>query len=225
MKLIYDRFDVQLNLSETLPYHIILENPVVMRQFVADLFEQTSVSEGRFLLSQNGKELHIDKAVELVYNPFDLVLNQKKILNRVYKELEGIAMRADFCQETMELQTKLRQYMQKLLNESDYPLDYNFDFAISKLFASLEIFFAEETSLLPKICQYMELCSKMLGKEIFVFCNLSTIFSQDDLAELYQEAAYRKIYLIMVESRLPKSVPQEKLLVIDEDLCIVQWHD
>lgn len=119
----------------------------------------------------------------------------------------------------------LNAYAAEILRQVDYPLEISADFSVAKIISTIGMFFTDDEDLLGSLCRYMEVCNKLLETEIFVLYHLSLFLTKEEIAELYREAAYRKIYLVRVEGALKEIEQTEKILVIDDDMCIVRWSD
>lgn len=80
-------YNLELRLIENEITVLSLEAPSAYQKIMHDLWQQYNGNEGSFILSENGKELKIQKNVECIYNPFTVNLNDKKILTKLYQEL------------------------------------------------------------------------------------------------------------------------------------------
>lgn len=225
MNLVYNPIDAIMTLEETTVYALVLESPLLMRQFIESLDAQLIFDKGPFVLSDGQKTVALAKYLELIVNPFALDLNQRKILTKVHQELEQNAVREDMYQRTAEIRQLLHNYLQELLLTVDYPLEYNFDFSLGKLLAPVGVQFAPEDSLPGRVLQYIDLCSRLLGLKVFVLYQLSCILSADEMQCFIRDMQYRQIPIILLESAVPDSIPFTKILVVDDDLCIVRWEN
>lgn len=223
MNLVYNPIDAVMTLEETTVYAVVLESPLLMRQFIESLDVQINFDKGPFVLSDGQKTVPLAKYLELIVNPFAVDINQRKILTKVHQELEKNAVREDMYQRTVEIRRYLHNYLQELLMTVDYPLEYNFDFSLGKLLAPVGVQFAIEDSLPGRIVQYIDMCSRLFGLKIFVLYQFSCIFSTEEMQCFIRDMQYRKLSIILLETAVPDSIPFDKILVVDNDLCIVRW--
>lgn len=193
MNLVYNPIDAVMTLEETTVYAVVLESPLLMRQFIESLDAQINFDKGPFVLSDGQKAVPLGKYLELIVNPFAIDINQRKILTKVHQELEKNAVREDMYQRTAELRRCLHNHLLDLLMTVDYPLEYNFDFSLGKLLAPVGVQFALEDSLPGRIVQYIDLCSRLFGLRIFVLYQFSCIFSAEEMQCLIRDMQYRKI--------------------------------
>ena len=56
----------------------VIESPEYFSEYVMELAGQVEGKEGRFVLSDNEKEVDISKNVELIFNIFALDINERK---------------------------------------------------------------------------------------------------------------------------------------------------
>lgn len=225
MNLVYNPIDAVMTLEETTVYAVVLESPLLMRQFIESLNAQINFDKGPFVLSDGQKTVPLAKYLELIVNPFAVDMNQRKILTKVHQELEKNAVREDMYQRTAEIRRHLHNYLQDLLMTVDYPLEYNFDFSLGKLLAPVGVQFSVEDSLPGRVVQYIDLCSRLFGLKIFVVYQLSCIFSVEEMQCFIRDMQYRKLSIILLESAAPDNIPFDKILVVDNDLCIVRWEN
>ena len=66
----------------------VIESPEYFSEYVMELAGQVEGKEGRFVLSDNEKEVDISKNVELIFNIFALDINERKLISKLYMELE-----------------------------------------------------------------------------------------------------------------------------------------
>ncbi len=225
MKFVYNYIDAVLTLEEDIPYVIVIENPKMMRQFIQSLRIQLVTDQGPFVLSENENTLRMNKVADLIYNPFSLEMNQKKILTKIHQRVAELAISADYFQKTTELRNSIYMYLEELLGETDYPLQYNENFDIMKLVTALGVVLEENQDFLTNLCQYVELCSRILGIKVFIFYNLTGILDHEELEAFYLDMAYKKIYILQLENMVHEFMQSKKLVVVDNDLCLIQWHD
>ena len=77
-------YNLELRLIENAITVLSVEAPSAYQKIMHDFWQQYNGNEGSFILSENGKELKIQKNVECIYNPFSVNLNDKKILTKRY---------------------------------------------------------------------------------------------------------------------------------------------
>ena len=88
MKLIYKAYNLGMALSENQITVLSVENPKAYSSILCDIWNQTQGGEGGFILSKEGELRNIAKEVDCIFNPFALDFNGKRVINRLYQELQ-----------------------------------------------------------------------------------------------------------------------------------------
>ena len=104
-----------------------------------ELFSQQNGEEGEFVLSHKEKELNIAKSVEIIVNPFNVEINGRKILNKLYTELEQLSKSEIMYTKTLELAGKIHEYMLELEQNTEYILEFAMDLDMTALFKTVGI--------------------------------------------------------------------------------------
>lgn len=219
MKLVHPLLCQPIEFKENFANVLVMESKQEFAAFIYELMHQHESDEGRFVLSENSKELQLKKYAELIINPFSLDINQKKIINGVLQSLCKIAESEEYFFQTRELLGSVNQYIEMLLEESDYPIIYE-ESEIINLLKSVNVSVADDSaSLLEKIVDYMKLTRQLLGIRCFIFVNLLLYLDEQDVELLMQSIKYEKYNVLLVEALCPEKRDDMKITVIDKDLC------
>lgn len=221
MKLVYSEFDYQILFQENRINVLCIESQKKFREFIGELKIQMEQGQGRFVLSEDGKELELNKHLELIVNLFALDFNQKKILNRIYSHLEKYAREEDLYLETCRIQTALNSYMEQLGCGFDYPLHYSDEISISNLCKLMDLKIdMEYDSFLEQLADYMTIIHELFGCRCFVFVNLKSFLSTEELKELHRFVGYKKLFLLLLENNDTDCREAfEDYFLWDQDLC------
>ena len=224
MKIVHKDFEYNIKINEDRINLIVIENKKAFLKYTEEIYNQCNISDemGDFVLSDDkGKELKISKCIDIIIDFYSIDINNKKILTKLYNQLSSIANENEMYIETGKINSRIIRYIDLIINESDYPLEYNIDFNISDLFKITGIKFdISYENTLEKICDYMDVSSRFLGKKIFVFVNIRTFFEKEEIIELYNFAKYNKIFIIMIENEISYKIDEyENVFILDKDLC------
>ena len=88
MKIINREWHRQIELKENVIHTLILENKVYYREIILELLRQHKGLEGNFILSEKNKEISFDKHSYFISDLFNIDINNKKILTKVYATLQ-----------------------------------------------------------------------------------------------------------------------------------------
>ena len=108
MKFIYGEREIVLDFHENEIQVVTIENREYLSAFLQNLYNQSQGIEGNIILSEGEKILPLSKAAEIVWNPFSIDINNKKILGKLFQELKNISIEDQYT-EICELNSKIVQ--------------------------------------------------------------------------------------------------------------------
>ena len=136
----------------------ILESPELYAKYLQELFSQQNGEEGQFVLSHKEKELNIAKSVEVIVNPFNVEINGRKILNKLYTELEQLSKSEIMYTKTLEFTGKIQEYMLELEQNTEYILEFDMDLDMTALFKTVGIRHeVQETDFFERLIRYIKI--------------------------------------------------------------------
>ena len=220
-KLVYGKYDISMKLEENYVNELIVENPAVLAEVVQELTAQTEGAEGGFILSEDEKILSIEKNLVFIKDPFSVDVNQRKLLTKLYEELEGYTKDELFFEREDFYHAYIR-YMNGVCEKSGLFLTYEEEPKAEDIFklAKLRIDCQAER-LVEQVAEYLRVWAELLHQEVFVFLNLKLFLTKEELEALYQECLYRKVQIILIEAVFTEKMPEEKIYLIDKDKCII----
>ncbi|MFI3253604.1 MAG: type II-A CRISPR-associated protein Csn2 [Eubacteriales bacterium] len=208
-----------VDLSTAYARVFVLEGPTGLRRFHEALEKEQQKEESGLFLSKDYDALPFVKSVMVVEQVMSVNPNQKKVLSKLYENLEKTAMDEDFYLLTGEIQASLLQYVDKLLSSSPLALTVG-ELELSSLLKSMDVQIdVKNISLLERICYFMDVVCDVLKQEIFLFFHLKSYLEEEELAHLYQHCRYRNYILLLVESQSKPKLAHEEITIIDKDLC------
>ena len=78
----------------------------------------------------------------------------------------------------------------------------------------------EEMSIPEQLLEMMRLHRECFRKRLFVFVNLKSFFSENEITLFYQSVFYEKLSVLLLESGQKETVRScEEVRIIDKDLC------
>ena len=219
MRIVNNNIGVDVILDEYCMTVFVLENAKVFSEFVGDLWNQINSGGGFTIISEAEKEIKITSLVEMIFNPFSLNVNERRIISKILEELKEYALES-YSEDIEKINGLNAILIEKLAEKTPYHLTYDLemDFAQILKIYNIEID-TDTTTLTERIIDYIQVVSDVLRKKVFVFVNLKQYLSRQDLIYLYEAARYNKTYLVLVENKQYDSVPGEKVIIIDDQLC------
>ncbi|UTY32238.1 type II-A CRISPR-associated protein Csn2 [Treponema putidum] len=221
MKLVYPDIENQIIFSENTINVLTIENETFFTEFVSELFSQYSGYEGKFILSEDNKELSIPKICEMILNPINININNKQNLNKVYSILkQSISDEYNYI-KTCTIKSKILKHIDDILLSLDVPLKRSEELDLISIFKAVNISFeTENKNLLEKLIDYISASVELNQIRCFIFINLKQFLNFKDLSELYKFARYIKTNLFLIEGTYTSIKEDcEKSYIIDNDLC------
>lgn len=220
-KLVYGKYDISMNLEENSVNELIVENPSVLAEIVQELTAQAEGAEGGFILSEDEKILSVEKNLVLIKDPFSVDINQRRMLTKLYEELEAYTKDSLFL-EVEDFYHAYIRYMNGICEKSGLFLTYEEEPRSEDIFKLAKLRIDSQTeSLAEQLADYIKVCAELLRQEVFVFLNLKLFLTKEEVKALYQECFYRKVQIVLIEAVFTEKMPQEKVYLIDKDKCII----
>ncbi|MGN8739882.1 type II-A CRISPR-associated protein Csn2 [Bilifractor sp. HCP3S3_D3] len=222
MRWIYSPCNVDLQLDELRPVTLVIENPQHLQKMISAILSQMNSEGDDVILSEGNQLLSLEKNIFLQLNPFEDILNNRKIIGKLYKTISCAAM--ELPQERSELLTAVIQYFDRILGAVRFDgLIYDIDFKDEDLYKLFDLRIEEEgLSLIEKLLMEVRVCSDLLFLPVMVFMNLGSFLSNDEYCELVESCVNHKVYLLLIEGTEPMDRTGDKRYIIDKDMCLIQ---
>ena len=221
MRLVNIDLGINIEIEENRVYEIVIENRTCFADTGGMLAVQTQGGEGDFVLSENNKELKLDKVVELIVDYFSFSPNDRRTLNRLYSVMEQAA------QEHFEDKAVINEKMVNLLDDISISMGYNelkyeLDFKWTDIFKMFGVGFVDEySSLSEKLTNYIKVVSELTDIRLIVLVNIRSYLQRQELVNLYDMASYYKVNLFLIEPSEYPDRERELRYIIDKDLCMI----
>lgn len=221
MKVLYSDLGIKIEITENEVYSIVLENPDDMKKFVEELWNQSNGDDGKIIVSDNEKIVRFDKVCDVVLDPFSINLNSRKIINKLYADME--IMGNERPEEMGDINSRVVNLIDIFTTSLGYcNVEYNLDFKWTDIFKIYNLRFADNyENLVEKISYYIKIISEMTESKVLFLVNMKSFFSKDELENIYRTAMYNKIGLVMVDSQRNVDIESEKVYIVDKDHCLI----
>lgn len=199
---------------------LIIESPQLFGKYVQELRGQIEGAEGRFVLSDEEREYDISKSVDFIIDPLAVNINEKKILNKLYSELEKMAYGEDFFIITQEICANIHKYFSDLEQVSPYILHIGDNIEMSNFFKALDVKVEDYAeNYLERLNQYIKILAELLKRNLLVIVNLRSYLEDEQLMKLLDSAAYSEINILLIENVQRKLLDGIAYYIIDYDGC------
>ena len=221
MMLAHPMFSKIIDFKNEMINILIIENQKFLTQLIEDIINQTNGENGDFVLSEDFIPLDMQKHLEIIIDFFNLDINNKKVLTSIYNKIKKIAYDDENYLKTENFKTEAFNYIETLINQTEYPLILDVQFDISgllKLFdVKIEI---NSNTFLEKIIDYMSVLYEFLNRKCIVFVNLMSYLDISEIELLYKEIQYKKYNVLFIENSFRTKIGEyENIYIIDEDMC------
>ena len=220
MKLVHSDLSADILNDKNVFTEWILESPELYAKYLQELFSQQNGEEGPFVLSHKEKELNIAKSVEVIVNPFNVEINGRKILNKLYTELEQLSKSEIMYTKTLELTGKIQEYMLELEQNTEYILEFDMDLDMTTLFKTVGIRHeVQETDFFERLIRYIKVAVNVLLTKVFVFINIRSYLTDLQMQELIKEICYQEVKALFIENQERSCMEGGRRYIIDTDGC------
>ena len=219
IKIVHVHLDTPMILSENYVQLLIVENPTEFYQMVSDLDGLFEGSHGTFVFSRDGQTIEAAKYGAMVADVFHFDLNDKKVLNLLFKRLENVAFGEKFVLLN-ELSAKTVTFLEELSFFVPFALDYSEPQPIDYLKSAGVRFEESYDSLEEKIICYINALIELKKCEFFIFVNLKSVLDDEKLLQLYAHCRREQVGLLLIESIKQRPLLScERAVIITDDLC------
>ena len=103
---------------------LIIENKKYFTEFISEIIKQSEGEEGSFLLFKGNKEIKIENNIEVIHDIFCVDLNNKKIINKIYLDLEKIIQDSELLIKFKEIECSIFENIYKLIEKYEYLIEF-----------------------------------------------------------------------------------------------------
>lgn len=198
---------------------LVIEEPGFFRQFLRDIYSQTEGFEGQTVLSEHDTVIPLYGNTELIDDILHFQINRKNLLTKIVSWLERQAVGESFFMRTAELLSTAEQLI------SDLSFDLPCDTVCSKIsigsfLKSVGIEISDDyPNDLERFLDYMELVRQFDKNRLFIFVNLRSYYSDDDLSAFFSSIVAHEYRVFLVDNTAGQLLPSERRVTVDNDLC------
>lgn len=222
MKIINKNWQRKIEIEENTIYTLVFENKKYYRENIKELFSQHKGNEGNYIYSNDNKEIAFEKSSYIITDIFNIDINSKKILTKIYNSL--LKEIIDDTVEYNELTTHIRAYFEKLIFNSPFEVEQGEEIDINS-FLKLGDFriHIEEDDILEKFIKFLKVLLQLFGINIIFIVGLHNVFTDEEIKEIYKEVCVNKISIVNIEYQQFDNISDEnyieKVYIFDEDNC------
>ena len=222
MKIINKNWQRKIEIEDNIIYTLVFENKKYYRENIIELINQHKGNEGSYILSNDNKEISFDKNSYIITDIFNIDINNKKVLSKIYSSL--LKEIVEDISSYNELSTNIRVYFEKLIFNSSLEIEQGEEIDMSSLLKLGDFkIHVENDDILEKFLKFLKVLSELCGYKIIFVVGLHTVFTQDEIIEIYKEVCLNKINIINIEyqqfNNLSNENYKEIVYIFDGDNC------
>lgn len=220
MRMVCHEYGLDYLFKENVAAELLLDSPELFFSFISRLLGQYN-GEDFIIFSESDKELHLNKIGEIITNPFQIDLNNRKLLTKIIEDT--LKEYQEHCPEKMlQLQSDIERFIINVCDSSDYALTYNDDPVFTELMKLYNVHVdSSNMDIVSKLVYYVKLSHRILNTSLFIFVNLKAYFSNEALELFLQTLSYEKVYIMLIERYDSSLVYNERRIIIDRDACVI----
>mgnify|MGYP003091506614 FL=1 len=222
MKIINKNWQRKIEIEDNIIYTLVFENKKYYRENIIELINQNKGNEGSYILSNDNKEISFDKNSYIITDIFNIDINNKKVLTKIYSLL--LKEIVEDISSYNELSTNIRVYFEKLIFNSSLEIEQGEEIDMSSLLKLGDFkIHVENDDILEKFLKFLKVLSELCSYKIIFVVGLHTVFTQDEIIEIYKEVCLNKINIINIEyqqfNNLSNENYKEIVYIFDGDNC------
>lgn len=224
MKLVNARLGLELEFLENQVLNLTIESPERFSEVVYNLSKQVEGEEGEFILSNAEKELLLEKKAVVIANPLGVTCDEKRIVSQIYKNLSE-KISSDYSEEYAVVNQQILQFVEKIINYSEYNLTLDVDFQATGLVKYCNVHMDScYDNFAEKFIDYLRAVKMICNVDIVFVLNLKQYFSIEELKEIYKHCFYTKLSLMNLEGIKTDPIGGDRYVILDKDL-FTTWED
>lgn len=222
MKIINKNWQRKIKIEDNIIYTLVFENKKYYRENIIELINQHKGNEGSYILSNDNKEISFDKNSFIITDIFNIDINSKRVLTKIYNLL--LKEIVEDISSYNELSTNIRVYFEKLIFNSSLEIEQGEEIDMSSLLKLGDFkLYVEQDDILEKFVKFLKVLTELCGCKIIFVVGLHTVFTQDEIIEIYKEVCLNKINIINIEyqqfNNLSNENYKEIVYIFDKDNC------
>lgn len=222
MKIINKNWQRKIEIEDNIIYTVVFENKKYYRENIIELINQHKGNEGSYIFSNDNKEISFDKNSYIITDIFNIDINNKKVLSKIYSSL--LKEIVEDVSSYNELSTNIRVYFEKLIFNSSLEIEQNEEIDMSSLLKLGDFrVHVENDDILEKFLKFLKVLTELCGYKIIFVVGLHNVFTQNEIIKIYKEVCLNKINIINIEyqqfNNLSNENYKEIVYIFDEDNC------
>lgn len=198
-------------------YNLNIENQKFYYNLLGKLYD---FDEDTFIYSKDYEIKNLSKSCLIIDNIFNLDVNNKKILNALYKRISSELIDKSDKDEIEKINSTIISLLNKISLDLNLSVDYYTDLDVIKILNLYNFCFKmDQSTPLEKFVTYIKANLEINKYKFIISTNILPMFSKNDIELLSNELKYLGLTLINITLIQQKYENLVDSLTIDNDLC------
>lgn len=221
MKVLHSILQEGFGLTEDKANVIVVENKCFFQALVREFLTLEEYGESEITFFEKYDE--VTKGVNVISDVFNLDVNKTKNLTKLYSNIKRDYITSEKYSKYLELSVQVNEFLNDIIKKYEYSLEYNSNIDVATILKMCNVKFVfEDKSIVEQIIDYIRIMKEFMDIKVFVFINLKSILSYDEIEELYKQIELDKINVLYIETQDYKVFQdKENKIIIDNDLCVI----
>ncbi|MGN1393723.1 MAG: type II-A CRISPR-associated protein Csn2 [Succinivibrionaceae bacterium] len=204
---------------------LVIENKEFLYKFISELRGQIDKGEyDVFSFTIDGQAKSLSKYVNAIFDLTNIDLNTKLVMNMITKKLGMYLTDSSQIDNKSMIETGVTNIIEDFKDYSGLNLDYDSEVSealIVKL-ANLRISNNDRICLIEKLCDYLDVIIELMPVKLLIVAFLKEFLNEEQILSFNRYCNSKDCNLLIIESScLTKSYLDEKLYIVDQDLCVI----
>lgn len=199
---------------------LVIESPHFLRRLMKD-FNYPSDSSHIAIIEQ-GKVLKFEKDIDFITNPLHLDFNNRRVTTTLLKMLVKTSLSEDFYMPTNSFKAKIVKYLDQIVDAENFNFEVSAadDFTIDSIAKAADLHIVDdEDDFVTLLTDYLSMMSELANIKIFVFVNLRSLLSHDELLRFCHDLDNHQIDVLLIENHDYGKFSGISRILIDHDDC------
>lgn len=218
MRVSFDFLTTPICLSGNRISVLYIENAALYRKTVQALY--TGCENGcNIVFSKNFTPVNFKTSVSFLPDIFNLNFSSA-FIKKVYADLADYAHNY-LPEKLVNTRKEIVTLLEALAQSYDFDFDFNFDVDITQLLKTQDFKpVLNGENLAAQLLDFIIMTKKYTGVNCFVMLNLHACFTSDELLQIYKEAIYQNVQILLIENKnCYEKLQTETVYIVDEDMC------
>lgn len=202
---------------------LTIERPDFLREFVKDIWNAIGGIDSNLYITEGQDNLNLGKKAVFVTNPFDININDKKILSKVYQDMSAVCLNEEYEQLT-EINREIVTLLDTINDKLPYMLQFNLDIDPMMLFKGYNVAIdEEEQGMLENLISYIRLSHQILGIQLFIFFHLCDFLDEKEMKAFIEMMTYEHVTILLIEASSRLAIEGIRYYIVDKDECLIEY--